>query len=235
MTNAFSARSELLCSARATNSLPVPLSPLTRTVDRLAAWTTRSNTWRILPLRPMMLANLLPCDCRFCLRMRFSARQARALDGVAEHAGDFVVLERLGDVVEGAPLHRRERGLDRREGGDHHDRQVLVHRPELAEHGEAVHAGHHDVDDSGVEGLRPRQLEPVHAVDGKAHVEPLCSSSVSSTSRITSSSSMTRIVPLAVAMLQTFWSASARARARHAVRAAVSAGKDIVNRVPCPT
>ena len=44
--------------ARATSSLPVPLSPSIRIVDRLgAAWMIRSKTCRIRGLRPMMLSN----------------------------------------------------------------------------------------------------------------------------------------------------------------------------------
>ncbi len=45
--------------ARATSSLPVPLSPVMRMVERLgAAWMTRSKTCFIGGLLPMMPANL---------------------------------------------------------------------------------------------------------------------------------------------------------------------------------
>ena len=54
------ARGELEWMARATSSLPVPLSPPMRIVDRLgAAWMIRSNTCRIRGLRPMMFWNRL--------------------------------------------------------------------------------------------------------------------------------------------------------------------------------
>src|SRR5215204_3016985 len=46
---------------------------------------------------------------------------------VPQHHQHFVVLERLGDVVEGAALHRRDGVLDRGEGGDHQHRQVVVY------------------------------------------------------------------------------------------------------------
>jgi hypothetical protein len=141
----------------------VPLSPYTSTVERVehlahpAAATDDVGELAAVRLQVLLEDAVL-------------ARQPRALDGVAQHAGHFVVLERLGDVVEGAALHRRQRRLDRREGGHHHDGQVLVHRPELAEHGQAVDARHHDVDDDGVERVGAGQLEPLHAVDGQADV-----------------------------------------------------------------
>jgi hypothetical protein len=59
VTNERSDRDEFAWIARATSSLPVPLSPWIRIVDRLgAAWMIRSNTCRIRGLRPMMFANL---------------------------------------------------------------------------------------------------------------------------------------------------------------------------------
>ena len=85
--------------------------------------------------------------------------QLPPLDGVADDDQHLVVLERLGDVVERAALHRRDRGLDRRKGRDHQDRQVVVELLQLVEQREPVHAGHHDVDYGGVERERARQLE----------------------------------------------------------------------------
>ena len=56
-TNDLSERDELLWMARATSSLPVPLSPVIRMVERLgAAWMIRSKTCFIRGLRPMMPA-----------------------------------------------------------------------------------------------------------------------------------------------------------------------------------
>ena len=51
--NGPSARSECRCSQRASSSLPVPLSPSTRTVaDTLAILPASVMTSRIAPLRP---------------------------------------------------------------------------------------------------------------------------------------------------------------------------------------
>ena len=78
MTNARSARGELEWIARATSSLPVPLSPVIRIVERLgAAWMIRSNTCFIRGLRPMMPANFWYCACRFCRSAVFSAISCR--------------------------------------------------------------------------------------------------------------------------------------------------------------
>ena len=92
---------------------------------------------------------------------------------VAQDDQHLVVLERLADVVEGAALHRRDRVLDRRVGGDHQHRQVVVDLLELVERGHAVHARHHHVDDRRVERHRPGQLEPLRRRRGQAHLVAL--------------------------------------------------------------
>ena len=146
--------------ARATSSFPVPLSPVIRIVERLgAAWMIRSKTCFIFGLRPMMPAKFCACACRFCLSAVFSAIELPPFDGVAHDDQHFVVLERLGDVVEGAALHRGDRVLDRRERGNHDHRQVVVELSQLLEHRHAVHARHHHVDDHRVERDGLRQLD----------------------------------------------------------------------------
>ena len=75
---ARSARVEFWCSARATSSLPVPLSPLISIVVRLgAACMIRSNTWRMRELRPMISPKRLACACRFWRSVRFSVTSRR--------------------------------------------------------------------------------------------------------------------------------------------------------------
>ena len=64
--------------------------------------------------------------------------QAPPLQRVADDDQHFVVLERLGDVVERAVLHRRDRALDRRVGRDDEDRQVFVDPLQLVERLDAV-------------------------------------------------------------------------------------------------
>ena len=120
-------------------------------------------------------------DARELLRLRLQALAQRGvlghqlppLHGVAHHDEHFVVLERLGDVVEGAALHRRDRGLDRRERRDHDHRQILVDLLQLLERRDAVDARHHHVDDRGVERRRARELEPFLAARRDLHAIPL--------------------------------------------------------------
>jgi hypothetical protein len=77
-TNDFSLRAELLWIARATSSLPVPLSPVMRIVLRLgAAWMIRSKTCFIRLLLPMMPENLWYLACRFWRSVTFSATSWR--------------------------------------------------------------------------------------------------------------------------------------------------------------
>ena len=51
--------------------------------------------------------------------------------------------------------------------------EVLVDPLQLVERGNAVEAGHHDVDDGGVERQRARHLEPFGPGRGDAHVVAL--------------------------------------------------------------
>jgi len=87
-----------------------------------------------------------------------------ALDGVPQDEQDLVVLERFGDVVEGAALHGVDGGVDRRVGGDHDDGHVVVDLLQFVQDGKAVHARHHHVDDGGVERHRAGQVEALGAV-----------------------------------------------------------------------
>ena len=130
----------------------MPLSPVIRIVERLgAAWMIRSNTCFIRGLRPMMPANLLYCACRFCRSAVFSATSWRRSTAFRNDDEHFVVLERLGDVVERAALHRGDGVLHRRERRDHQHRQLVVELLQLLEHLQAVDARHHHVDDRGIE------------------------------------------------------------------------------------
>jgi hypothetical protein len=99
---------------------------------------------------------------------RVLGEQSLALDGVAQHDQHFVVLERLGDVVEGAALHRGNGVLHRRKRRDHEHRQVFIDLLQLVERLHPVHSGHHHVDDRGIEWQRLGQLETL----GRRRREP---------------------------------------------------------------
>ena len=135
MTNDLSERDELTWMARATSSLPVPLSPVMRMVERLgAAWAISSKTWVILGLRPMMPENLWWRRAASPFRVRVLVAQPPVLDRVLQHHQHLVVLEGLGDVVEGAQLHRLDGRVHRGVGGDHQDGQAIVLLLQLVQH-----------------------------------------------------------------------------------------------------
>src|SRR5690606_37806633 len=56
-----------------------------------------------------------------------------------------LALDRLGDEVEGAELHRLDRGLDRAEPGDDHDRHVRIDRADRLQHVDAGAALHLEI------------------------------------------------------------------------------------------
>ena len=115
------------------------------------------------------------------LLLRAQARAERAVLGhqppllgrVADHHHHFFVLERLGDVVERAVLHGRDRVLERRVGGDEDDRQVFVEAAQPVERLDAADARHHHVDDGDVEPPPAGQRQALVAVGGRRDVAAL--------------------------------------------------------------
>ena len=87
--------------------------------------------------------------------------QAALVEPVAQDVEDLLVLEGLGDVVEGALLHRRDGGLHRGVGRDHQHDQVRVDLLQLLEDLEAAHLRQHHVHDGGVEAVPARQGQPL--------------------------------------------------------------------------
>ena len=174
MTNERSDRDELAWIARATSSLPVPLSPWIRIVDRLgAAWMIEVEHLPHPRAAADDVGELVVPLLDVLAQVAVLVQQPAPLHRVADDDQHFVVLERLGDVVEGAGLHRRDRALDRCVGGDDDDVEVLVDPLQLVERRDAVEARHHDVDDGGIERQRARHLEPLGAGRGDADVVAL--------------------------------------------------------------
>ena len=68
-----------------------------------------------------------------------------------DHQLEFVRIKRLGQIVESAQLHRLHRGLYLRQAGDHDDVDIRVRFLHPAEHFQAVHFRHHDVQDEHIE------------------------------------------------------------------------------------
>ena len=92
---------------------------------------------------------------------------------VADDAEQLRLVERLGDVVEGAGPHRLDRVLDLPEGGDEDHRQLRVPLAATSEEGEPVHLRHPDIGDQGVGPLRVEPLRRRRAVGRRRHLVPL--------------------------------------------------------------
>src|SRR5262249_59022204 len=77
--------------------------------------------------------------------------------------------ERLGDVVGGAELHRRDSGEDRPDRGHHDDGQVRLEAPELLQDLDPVDVRHEDVEQHEIHALRPGQAASAAAVADVEH------------------------------------------------------------------
>ena len=98
-TNGPSARGDRWWMARASSSLPVPDSPVSRMLERDgAARRTSSITRSIAGLRQIRLSR----PARRCREGAVLGAQPALLEPLADREHDLLVLERLGDVVERA-------------------------------------------------------------------------------------------------------------------------------------
>ena len=89
--------------------------------------------------------------------------QLPRLGALLDGEEDFLVLEGLRDVVEGAVAHRLDRPLDRRVRGDDDDDRVRVAAADLAQDLEAGAVGQHQVEQDDVEGLGLEEREGLGA------------------------------------------------------------------------
>ena len=87
------------------------------------------------------------------------AAQEALLEHLLHEVLQLVQVERLDEVVVGARLERLHRGLDHRVAGHHDDFERRVVPLHLVEHLKAVHLGHPDVDQRGVEDLMADQVD----------------------------------------------------------------------------
>ena len=79
----------------------------------------------------------------------------RPLDGELE----LIDLERLGDVVVRAELHRFDRGFDRLVGGDQDDRRLRQDLPAFAENVETADLVHAQIGDDELRGMGGKIFE----------------------------------------------------------------------------
>ena len=187
------------CSARATSSLPVPLSPVISTdgVRVSATRSMRSYTCCIgRALAEQLVGRCAPRDGA-AQALAPPRAGARCCDGALQRQRQRVEVERLGDEVVGAGADGADRGLQAAEGGDHHHRDVGAVGDDALAQLEAAHARHVEVGEHHVEVLgaaparRPRR--PSGAPRGcEAPAAPAPSASSSHISR---SSSTTRMRP----------------------------------------
>ena len=154
-TNGRLARSLLKCRTLAARSLPVPLSPVSRTVDAGLAATLRSRS-RSAPIAadsPTMRSSAK--GCAWLARSMRTSRRSRVVSSARSTIErDVVEVERLVGEVVGADLHRLDRGVHRGVGGQQDDDDVGVVLLDPAQHGDAVDVGQlvveqHEIDAVG--------------------------------------------------------------------------------------
>ena len=153
-TNGARARGLAWWIACAISSLPVPVSPSIRIVgarrrDELH-WSMTSCSFGEVPMMPSKLnfsssalVQLLHLDLE---RLGLE----RALD---EHLQPLDV-DRLGEKIDRAALHRLDGGLDVAVRGHHHDRGPVRQRERLVDDLEAGFARHAEIGEDDVERLR---------------------------------------------------------------------------------
>ena len=159
--------------ARATSSLPVPLSPVISTGTSWAA------------TRPMALYTSLHgrAGSRRWLRRRVVVRRRLGDDGrlahqpgdlqrLADHAAQLVQVERLEQVVVGPLLHRLDGRVRRLGHGDEDDRDAGVDPADLPEDVQAGLVGQAQVEENDVRGLGGDALEALGP--GVGDLDPVC-------------------------------------------------------------
>ena len=145
LTKLRPARSELWCIAPAISSLPVPVSPRISTVVLLlATFLTTDNTDCSAPLCADDAVEVV--DVLLGVAEVFDlVLEAAVLDGLLDLELHLLDFERLLDVVEGADLHRLDRGVHRAERRHEDHGRRRMQRLGGAQHVEAVAAAHLEI------------------------------------------------------------------------------------------
>ena len=138
----------------AARSLPVPLSPVSNTVD--AGLRRNLPEQRAHADHDVALAD----DPVEAVRLRLAgaqrphlAPQLRRLERLGDEERDFVHVERLVRVVVGAVLHRFDGVVDARIRGQQNDQRVGVVFLDLLQHGQAVGIGQAEVEEDEIDAL----------------------------------------------------------------------------------
>ena len=121
-TKARSCRRLLAWIARAASSLPVPLSPVIRTVESVeATFSIRSKTSCIGRLLPIMFSKLVSVPERLLEEHVFLA-EPPVLEAVGHEDLELLDVEGLDDVIHGPQPEGLDGLLDAAVGRDHDDR-----------------------------------------------------------------------------------------------------------------
>ncbi len=140
-TNGASARGLSACSERAKSSLPVPLSPSSSTVVSVpAAFCRPANTLRSAEIFADQLRRAAP-DRELLLEQQVLGDDPPLLERARHEQREVIGIDRLGEKIEGAFLHRRDRVLDAAVRGHHDDRHIGVELLRRAQHAKPVAFG----------------------------------------------------------------------------------------------
>ena len=172
-TSGLSARGEAAWIASAMSSLPVPLSPVMSTLAR-GGTHLRDQREDLLHLRVVgddvmervAVAQPVPEAPRLL-------EEARLLHRALDDRGERLVLERLGQVVVGAALHRVDRARDRPERRHHDEHRAGRRGAGLVHERDPVEAGHFDVRQDDVRGELFELAEGLEPVGGGLGLIPL--------------------------------------------------------------
>ena len=140
--------------ARASTSLPVPLSPVISTVVlwRATRLASSSRSRMAAALGHHQIAHGAGAQAG-AQRLDLAAELLPLL-GLPEGHGHFVGPERLVEIVVGAFAHGGERAVLVAVGAHHDEQRLAAVRAVAPEEGEAVHLRHPDVAEDQVERLR---------------------------------------------------------------------------------
>ena len=145
--------------ARATSSLPVPVSPVTSTVLRDSATSSARLITSMHRAAAADQAVVVELGVALAEQVAQPGARALLLEQPADGDQQLVDVEGLLQVVARAELHRLDGALDRAVRGHHHDRRPLAFgrgRDQLANDLEAGALGHQVVDDEQIEGCARR-------------------------------------------------------------------------------
>jgi len=159
--------------ARATISLPVPLSPVNRIVALLSRTeSTACNTLRNAGLSPTRLSNCA-CSSSSSAHAGVVAHDVAKLQGLGHGDVQLVDIERLGNVVIRTVAHRLYGVFHRAVGGHHDHRHLGIARLDLGQQRRTVHARHAPVADHQVDVFLLQHFERVQAVTRREHLDAI--------------------------------------------------------------